>query len=136
MILLNVQPHKNLYAFSLTNWNIKIPVVVKNNVQLYRDIDQLTGTSCTRTTSFNTEEKEEICIWQVKIRKQGCNVCQKQQSTFAVKECDTAVPAGHMLHVPQNVNVHKAMFPVPGLYVPNVLTELLSHILCLFCSQQ
>lgn len=127
--------------------NTKIPVVVRNNVQLCRDTDIGTQASLYRAQQVS-KLKSEVCknkIWQAKIRKQSCSNCQKQPSTFAVKECDAAVPAGHMLHVPPKKceraqsHVSSSQFPASvsretGLYVPNVLTELLSPHFCA-CSE-
>lgn len=67
---------------------------------------------------------------------------EQQRSIFIVKECAGVLAPQHMLHASsQNVNVLTAMCSVPSLslsahLVPNVLTELLSRLECLFCSQQ
>lgn len=53
-----------------------------------------------------------------KVGGSNITAAKKQLRISAVKECDAANPAWHMLHVPppkkKNVNVHKAMFLVPS----------------------
>lgn len=110
--------------------NTRMPVVVRNNVQLYPDTD-----AGTRAGLYKVKFAKNK---QAKIRKQSCSNCQKQHSTFAVKECDAAVPAGHMLHVPpkkcervqSHVSIPASVSRETGFYVPNVLTELFLSTFC------